>query len=272
MKKTFLILIFLISWALQAQDLSFKPIKNDLTLELQFTLLGISSDDNGNININNPFTINGLRFRYFFNEKWALRANVTLDYSSQRNKNGIPYHVNSDEKIFRSTFHYRIAPGFEYHFGKPERLSFYAGAELFFGGTQQKMKYESESKNIPYPDYSLDQTVSIEVNSLSYVFDDNNIYATGSRSNMNFGVNAFFGADFYIYKGLYIGAELGLGASHIFYLKTKGKGNSGTVYHDYDGNEIYRHDVEYGTTDKESYSATGFGFYCEPKIRLGFKF
>ena len=289
MKKIILISMFLIAYAGYAQEESFKPEKGDFTVELQFAPFGLSISEYEGVETFAPFKINGLRARYFVNEKWAIRMNLLIDYSTQKDdytESGDNIYSSSlqgvstgeiTQHLFLSTMNYRIAPGFEYHFGKAKKLSFYTGAELFFGGARHKMKEEREEHLLEnYSGNTLDHSAVLKLNALGYSTvwpGKRNRITPSGVSNINLGINAFLGADFYVYKGLYLGAELGIGYSYSFDLKAKVEGVYEYTIKDYVGTviESEKKDYEIGTIERKI-ASSNFAFYCEPRIRLGFKF
>lgn len=102
-------------------------------------------------------------------------------------------------------FAFSFIPGLEFHLGNLKRLSPYVGFDLGFG--------------------------------ISRAFN-------AGFTGFTFTVGAVFGVDFYLYKGLYLGAEFAL-----------------------------RYNLDTVTADNERrISASNFGFVPVPSIRLGWKF
>lgn len=279
MKKFFSLSLFMIFCVGYAQEISFKPEKGDFSVELQFSPFNFTIDSYDDTFLSTPFSIDGLRMRYFLNGRWALRANVTLNYSSSKNEYELKgyYPEFSGQGIgirknTQSSFRYQIAPGIEYHFGNPGRLDFYVGGELFLGGIQYRLKSEQELDiTLNNNQGTYHESLSFKINGLYYEQSGYEI-DIASRSHINLGINALFGADFYIYKGLYLGAELGVGGGHIFSLKAKGEGHHEYIVKNSEGSEIRSESKDYVFVGKTHNSSGNFGFYCNSKFRLGFKF
>lgn len=139
-----------------------------------------------------------------------------------------------DVTLKTSSSMFRIAPGFEYHMGNWNRVSVYTGAELFFRTSGSKTTRETNDGTSEWK----------------------NITQGGDRNGHNtIGFNALLGTDVYIVKGLYMGAEFRLG----FDVDAVKKG------------KIKTPDRPTETLDSKS-TSWNFGFNCEPRIRLGWRF
>jgi len=88
---------------------------------------------------------------------------------------------------------------------------------------------------------------------------------------LTFGINAIFGMDFYIYKGLYMGAELGLGYAFETYLKGSYKETVTTVTTPYNGLPVKETDSK-DEKFEDKMTSGNFGFRYNPMIRLGWRF
>ncbi len=180
-KLLFTASLFVSSFGLFAQEaVSYKPAAGDKTLELQFAPLGGA-----------PFSMGGIRFRQFMSETTALRATVYLGYTRSSE---ITQEADSDAKLEQlkkaeSAFEIGIRPGFEKHLGGTSRLSPYYGAELDLA-----IRNTSEVQDV--------QTGETKVEK-------------GKTRNgdgfKRFGLNAIFGADYYIAEKVFLGAEMGFG-------------------------------------------------------------
>lgn len=286
MKKMILLTLAMIVFSGMAQA-QYKPEKGNFTTELQFSPFNLSYNEYEDNFNSNPLSLDGLRMRYFFNEKWAIRANIKFNYMSMKQSEDIDrkgsdywtpqYHQYGEVSSKKSVIDFRIAPGFEYHFGNMERLSIYTGAEIFFGLRNYRFNMDSD---ITYTAINSNNDVAstrtvFELESKStwatYNEDYNDGIGITHRSSWIIGANLFLGMDFYVYKGLYLGAELGLGYEHYFYRKGKvdGEITITTIYNNEPlGTET--EELKKETNDKSSLTAAGFG--CEPKIRLGWRF
>lgn len=205
-------------------DRPFKPEKGSFTAELLFTPFG-----------DNPFSEIGFKGRGFFNENWAFRFNVDLGFTG----NKIVAEVGDNEYATKfNTSMFAIAPGFEYHFGRWERVSIYTGLELFYRMTGTKATAEDEDGTIEWINLSWDE--------------DMGYYRSGTH---RFGANVLLGTDIYIVKGLYMGAEMGLG----FNMTVLRPG------------EIKEPGVDSRKLDNKV-SSWEASFNCQPRIRLGWRF
>lgn len=163
----------------------------------------------GNIELNNPININGIKVRYFLTENMVVRG--TLNFSMRTSKDYST--VNDVEQISKTTFmNFAFTPGIEYHFQGSERLSPYVGAEIGFGLGSVK----THTDNAGHTSGSL---------------------AKSKTPHNSFNVGLVTGVDFYITSGLYLGAEFGFGFNTF---KQKGA----TITTEYNGikNEIENKD------------------------------
>lgn len=126
-----------------------------------------------------------LKYRYFINENSVLRSTLLIHYSSktesilQSNDVG----VGSIQRINSMT---NFALGYEHHLSD-ERLSPYIGIELMVGTGKNDV-------------FGLRTDSLVFVNTLNY---------SSKRRINQFGVGIFTGVDFELYKGLFIGTEIG---------------------------------------------------------------
>ena len=260
MKKLFICILAMVSLAGVAQT-QYKFEKGSVAAELQFSSVNFR-----------PFSIPGLRVRYAVSDRWVLRATLGLDFNNNRTK----------EKIDRTNDHYyfkqvikgnysmksnytefSITPGFEYHFGKWERMSVFVGGELVFGLSTTQATVKSKITVDYYErDYYEEELKLVRTEETSSSIKMRNCYGGWGDYTQNgkmfFGINAFAGIDFYLYKGLYLGAELGLGYAHSIALKGSVKGNDNGV-------EI---DKKFDNKIAEG----KFAFKFNPMIRLGWRF
>jgi len=292
MKKV-LILVLIMSGLTSLSQAQFKPEKGNFTTELQLSLF------NYNIKVDyygetidystGPFSMPGFRFRYFFSEKLALRTTIGLNFDHDKisrdffneNEYGQSKIIKSGNNTYKNRYTtFSIAPGLEYHFGDWERMSLYVGGELFFGVTTSKSTVDVSSDEFHYSrtyyedEFFLFKTIyterTIETKNCSYY---NSEYNYGYRQNapMNLGINALFGMDFYIYKGLYMGAELGFGYSYETYLKGSYTENSTIVTTPASGiPNIVTDSKDEKLEDK--ISSGNLSFRYNPMIRVGWRF
>ncbi|MDG2227562.1 MAG: hypothetical protein P8L20_07485 [Flavobacteriales bacterium] len=134
-----------------------------------------------------------LNIRYFFADNSALRVGLAYQYSSilREIKEVDGDGVGTVEKL-NDLFAFNI--GFEKHFRK-NNVSPYLGVELQFGFGKNE-EYGSRTDSIIFIadyNYSIKKPIS------------------------QFGVHVFSGVDFYVFDNLYVGTELGILFSSIYF-------------------------------------------------------
>ncbi len=207
MKRIFLSILFWVSF-LGISKAQYLPEKNNFLIELQLAPFG-----------EQPFSTMGLQGRYFLNEKLALR--LSFDFKTNHDEVTTPIYsditgtIKKGETNFESmSTYFAISPGIEYHFRNNDRLSIYAGGGLLYGMQfANSYTFESEVRshsNEYYRFYSY-QTVDAS----GAIINPENGQIT-DYSGTSLGVVLMTGIDFYLYKGLYVGAELGLGYIYSF--------------------------------------------------------
>lgn len=197
-----------------------KPSDGTFGLELQMNPF----DQNGK-----TFSLDGLKMRYFFNSENALRAKIGFDVTKDKQSSG------SDDSYESSTSgSFKFDVGYERHFDLGERFDAYVGGEVGVVRGFAKTK-----------DFD----------------DDDNWTKTKNAdgANVGFHVAALTGVDFYVYKSLYIGAELSLGVE-----STVGKRSETTTKVNGQETTTKGPDVKNRTTKA--------GFDVQPVLRLGWNF
>lgn len=201
MKKAFLVFgLVATTFAAKAQVndefKSFKPAKGDVTTEL-----GLA----GGLN-NANFTLNEgssglLRFRYFVKQDIALRLGFNVSASSDKTKfYGTGVDLNKEGEMTERTTGMLLNLGIEKHFGGTPRLSPYIAGDLLLGVMGQSVKMENTDGLTYVGQFSAKRT---------------------GPGTFSFGVRGVVGADYYIAKHVYIGAEAGLGLLNSVEGKTK---------------------------------------------------
>jgi hypothetical protein len=269
----------------------YKLKKGNVTTELTLSPFSIYILNDGE-GLTTGSLMPGLRLRVGLNGKLALRVNMQLDLGYNTIKknlddtfnNGMYKQIIKGNRTTKGNHtQFTFAPGIEYHFGKWERLSIYVGGEIPFGFYVTKSKIE-ENITIEYFEWGyyengFEWIGSIETNSTletkncagSYVCDPWGCnYYYHQTGKMFFGINAFTGFDFYIYKGLYIGAELSIGYSHSFALKGTVKGETTRTSQTWYGTETRKDYIDEKFDDKIING--NLSFRCNPIIRLGWRF
>ena len=203
-------LLFIVGLALTSLTVSAQLVQEEVglpaglfTLEWKFNPFDYESK---------PVKVAQLNGRMFLNDKSAVRLGVgvgfdrdTDDNSTSSNNTAGANPVTTATKVTNDALTLRFSLGYEYHFANMGHLDFYGGLEggylgRFYSATRDYSQTRTEvetTSSITYCDYK-----KTEYNKRSSNDDkqnENGIFAS-----------VFTGIDYYIYKKLYIGAELGL--------------------------------------------------------------
>lgn len=251
--KRFTIILFaalFIAANTSAQD---KPGKGSFSTEVQFNPF----DQNGK-----TFQLDGLKFRYFLTDKDAIRLKLGFNLNHSNSKNEEPHDNDSyyDITQFKYTsgdFHMNV--GYERHFDVSKRISLYAGGSLGFIRHFASTKIsELESHYSDGFKGEITNGAITQLSGSSSIDVENLLPLVNDRAFWGFNAAVFTGIDFYVYKGLYVGTELGL--------KLETQKSSKMEYSGrYNGE---RYDEE--STD--NLKAVNFKTYIEPVLRLGWTF
>ena len=190
------------------------------------------------------FSLDALKFRYFITDNDALRLSVGLQSSSKKTKED-----DSDDFSKNRTGKFSIDLGYERHWNVAKRLDLYAGAEI--GIYKNFASAKSERSSDTDGDGVDDVTITTEYKNMTGDPTDTNT----KRANFGVAASVFTGLDFYVYKGLYIGTELGL-------IITSDKTCEGEI-------KVTNQDTQ---KVKSSVRNTNVKFDIEPTIRLGWTF
>lgn len=232
MKKIFVAIATMLALGTMSvvADDSFAPEAKDFSVEIQFN--PFSTDFS-------TFKLERLQGKYMVSNKDAIRFGIGITAHSSKTKSNESYDDYSSSKYGS----FSIAFGYERHFFNYKRIDLYAGVEATFAHRWAGAKSES---------YNSDGIWQSSYEKINY--DGNGNYAGN-----DLGINAFTGINFSVYKGLFVGAELGLGLEHQSNDWQKTKSNY------LKGNE---------TTSKGSNKTTGFdlAFKAVPALRLGWTF
>ncbi|MDE6489902.1 MAG: hypothetical protein K2L49_01945 [Muribaculaceae bacterium] len=186
MKKFILAVVAMVAMTnsqVMAQS-EYAPAQGDFSTEVQFN--PFSGD--------NVFSLDALKFRYFLTDQDALLLQLGLDVNTDKT---IP-DTDNDQYFSKATNgNFRIDLGYERHFLQAGRVDLFAGARL--GYERQFASYKNVEKGSNGNGGTKDITTEISNN-------DRNGHQGGNAFNMDI----FTGIDFYLYKGLYTGAELGV--------------------------------------------------------------
>ena len=274
-----------------AQEL---PKKGSIVTEIGFTPFKSSGE---------TFKLNDamLKFRYFVTDKDVVRLKLGVGIDNNTTDNATFTHpqdlsgynvevVDNSTKTTNKKSDIQIMLGYERHFAPTGRFDVYAGAEIGFEWNNRSGSIEENGLTKGYSNSKLDYTVQGARNT-----DYTDMTPDGELSSHAFKGGVFAGLDFYIYKGLYIGTELGISF-------TSGKSPNGYSSYNYSSvttnssgvvtyalNESYSGDTGLTTTNTTinnnttttisaqqasttERSATKLKLYVEPAIRLGWKF
>ncbi|MCK8621824.1 hypothetical protein [Prevotella sp. E13-27] len=212
--------LMLVSTSAMAQ---YTPEAGTITTEVQFNPFG---------NNYNQFRIDGLKVRYFFSEKSALRVNLGFSiggdnntvketYNNKFDNDVTSYIINNKEtETTRADASFKVAVGYEHHIVNNGRMNIYIGGELGYRGEFYSAEIEEKGNSDNYnltttgAFNTITETKSNYTQKTEWTDGDD----TGNASNHSFFAQAFTGLDFYIYKGLYVGTELGIRFSATSYV------------------------------------------------------
>jgi len=220
----------------------YAPAQGDFSVELQFNPFSNNFE---------TFKIDQIKGRYFFSDKNAIRFGIGFGIDNA--KVTPDPDENSDEWSKAKKGNFSLDLGFEHHFFNYKRVNLYAGAGLGFAIQNTSATSQVKDGNNTYE--------SKICNAWGTQKDD--IENLDNRSYTEFNVKLFTGVDFYVYKGLFVGAELGIKFGFQNYPGVYTKGG-------YDDNDNWSNNKESDKVNKVS----GFNLhtYAEPALRLGYTF
>lgn len=231
MKKilTMAVVALATSFGGNAQE-SFAPEQRDFSVEIQMNPFS---------NNFNTFKIDALQGRYFFSSNDAIRFGIGFGVDSKKDNQSTQ---NDDLWTKTNNSNFSINLGYEKHFFNYKRVDLYAGGGLAFNLNRIK-----ETQNL----------------------DNGHKVVTSNAGNSynEFAAKVFTGIDFYVYKGLYVGAEIGIkvGAKHFPGQVVKGGFHS-------DGWQEGTWDSNLEVSKAPGTSSFVLATYAEPSLRLGWKF
>lgn len=210
MKKLFIAAIAVFGFT--TANAQFAPEKGDFVTEVQF---------NPFANGFNTFRLNNGAFkvRYFVTDKDVVRARLRFGFDNSKDKtvnsltdnfsSNLPTYnlqnTTTETKNKQTNFEFTI--GYERHLLKDGRLDVYAGAEVGFGFDNRSGEIKTTVSNSDYNVTTASATTQFE-STQTDKYEKQNTFGTPSTKYLAAAV--FAGMDFYIYKGLYIGTELGI--------------------------------------------------------------
>lgn len=239
----------------QAQT-EYAPEAGEFSVEIQFNPFS----NNAFSETSGTFKLEQIKGRYFFTDKDAIRFGLGFGIGSSKKVNDPDDAADVWEKTTNGNFSINL--GYERNIYSYKRINLYAGAGLGFELYREMGKKQNE--------YVMGRTDrGDDIKELHSVKS----YNQGDSYNL-FYVNAFTGIDFFVYKGLYLGAELGLRVGVKNYPSSYTKGG---FAQDADGNVIVSSNRT--TWDDDLESAKGpksnnfdLKLYAEPALRLGWQF
>ena len=272
-KLLFIVGLALTSLSVSAQEQEVGIPAGLFTLEWKFNPFDYESK---------PVKVAQLNARMFLNDKSAVRLGVGVGFNRDDDEYSELDRISAKDsisKITNNALTLRFSLGYEYHFANTGRLDFYGGIEGGYLG-----RFYSATKDLSATRTKVETTSTITYYDY-WKTEYNKRSSDGEKQNEN-GIFAsvFTGIDYYIYKKLYIGAELGLTFN-------TGKKKNGSL------TEVEGHRQTIGTTVSESaskyssetgiYTATDgtttqrpvietkgtyTKVYIEPSIRIGWMF
>ena len=294
----------------------YSPEKGDIAVEIGFTPFKAGGE---------TFQLNEgmVKARWFFSDKNALRLKLGLDidnttrtddesYHPVNTKNTLVYDQTTEVKTKQTSF--SIMLGYERHLFTKGRFDVYAGLELGYLMNKTSGSFSEEYEGTQYDSnneraYVTNYSVSADFNN---AIDAGSFYSYGlvpgftpnyanTNAKHNFVANLFAGVDFYVWKNLYLGAELGLSfktgktpnAYASYDINYNEKDYTGpkmieTIYtetSDQDAGTLtqkltvdgtldttYDGETKYGQVKSTKITETSFKLYVEPAVRIGWKF
>jgi hypothetical protein len=273
-KLLFIVGLALTSLTVSAQEQEVGLPAGLFTLEWKFNPFDYESK---------PVKVAQLNARMFLNDKSAVRLGVGVGFNRDDDEYSELDRISAKDsisKITNNALTLRFSLGYEYHFANTGRLDFYGGIEGGYLG-----RFYSATKDLSATRTEVETTSTITYYDY-WKTEYNKRNSEGDKLNENgvFG-SIFTGVDYYIYKKLYIGAELGVTfnmgkKSNGNYTEVKGQRQTiGTtvvsesaskyssetgIYTATDGTTTQRPVIE----TKGTYTKV----YIEPSIRIGWMF
>ena len=295
--------------------------------ELPDGFLAVELQANPFSNDFNTFKMTELKARLWLNNKHVVR--FALGFGMDTKKEDTSWNFDSregsltgydiiqqngtSETNFKEV---RLTVGYEYHLAQSGRLDLYVGASAGYEGKYYSGSSESteswarhgQGSYVPYPntgsDYpsygtwyhvpDYDRTAKqVTITNTTSSTDYSKMSPNGDNNEHSIFANVFTGVDCYIYKGLYIGTELGISFKHgksengsYTRIRTKTVTDDGTLtvntreeFNSATGKTDTRDLLDFTNNEKsyspaynKSSSSNHLKIYVEPAIRLGWIF
>lgn len=197
-----------------------------------------------------------LKYRRFFGDN-ALRVNLGLGVNNdiQTDTKSSPDKPDDNTPSSQSTIYkqsstvinktktneirFKLTAGYERHLDLNRRMSMYFGGEIGYEGARNTTTIDDTENNS-----NITQMWNGSSNAYytASEYSDNSSSTRKKRNDNGFNalvLGAFTGIDFYVYKNLYVGLELGLEFNHRSYLlpcETSFASNSIVISKEYDSN------------------------------------
>lgn len=210
----------------------------DFAIELEFNPF---SDNFETFRLGNENKVPALRGRYFLNDNTAVRLGLGLNMDNNKTT---PNEENKDRWDKGALGSFTISLGLEQHFYQNGRIDLYYGADLGYA-------YKWASTNTQ-------NVANDEVHEIKYHNQNGS-----NRAESVVGLNILTGINFTVYKGLYIGTELGLGFNYSMKPGIYTEGG-------YDDHGKWNSSLESDKTDKTN--GFNLGTFIKPGLRIGWKF
>lgn len=249
----------------------YKPQKGSVSTEVQFNPF----DQKGN-----TFQLDGVKVRYFFTDNDAFRLKLGFGMKrasftenageKEEGDNSHSTYYTTESKYRSTTGNVELNLGYEHHFNVAKRVSAYIGASAGFNRyfaltkvdmTEYRHSYDNNRWRKEASSYATVKITNGAFTALpSEDLGDNPLDKVDDRAYWQVKAAVFAGLDFYVYKGLYLGTELGLGLD-------TAKSSKMTYQI---SNSADRENTTFQTDDKVW--NTDLGFFIEPVLRLGWTF
>lgn len=229
MKKFFMMAVMAVA-ALSA-NAQYAPAKGDFSTVIKFNPFSNSSTTFDNVD---KYAIQG---RYMVSDNDGIRLTLGLGYENEKGE--AKYNDTKFDIAKKAETSFSIKAGYERHFSANDRIDLYAGAQVGFATTSAKIEsldfYMGQSELVPFVGYE-----------------------KGGKNTLSIG--AFTGINFYVYKKLFVGAEIGFNYAH-----TSNKDS-----------EVFKANDNNNGTTTETVEVPGsenkLGFKVEPALTLGWTF
>lgn len=245
-----------------------KPTKGSWSTEVQINPF----DQDGE-----TFSLDGLKVRYFLSDKNAIRLKIGFSSTSSKYTDGDTEEKTEYTHSYDYQYKYKMGNlnidlGYERHFDLGKRFDAYLGGSVGFGKNFASTKVENYSKYIYNDGQNIYETTTTGELKNSAITDDDDISDINKAPKATWNINAalFAGLDFYVYKGLYIGTELGIKCQSQKTLKVEYDGTTISKTTSNGHTEVNEETVNEENTN--NYRITNFKTYIEPRLRIGITF